>query len=382
MIQELFHIGPIVISPFGVLLVLAFFSGYLQLKRGMKLLGVGNEEDASTILFAAGVGGILGAKVYYAILYGDWRLLFDRSGLVWYGGFIVATAAVVWVIRRRQAAVLAAPRRRDSGSRARLRRGANRLFSGRRRLWAPERSALGDRLSERPAADDRRVPALGVRAGDSARRRGRPAAARPSDAALRDGTRLRPRLDRLAHAARLAGEAGRPDGAGDLRRACGGALSGRVRARQGRPFPRRIDRRAGDQPGDARAARWPCGWGGAESGSATRRRRSRTESPHREPPRFPPERSAAPAFDRRLGLERRRRNPGRSQDLLRPRRLRHDGDYRHHGPEHAGRDGGPGPSAGARRGPDRCRLRRSGSRCGEDRHACRGRHHRRGRRAV
>ncbi len=102
MIQELFHIGPIVISPFGVLLVLAFFSGYVQLKRGMKRVGIGNEEDASTILFAAGVGGILGAKIYYAILYGDWRLLFDRSGLVWYGGFILATAAVLWVIRRRR----------------------------------------------------------------------------------------------------------------------------------------------------------------------------------------------------------------------------------------------------------------------------------------
>ena len=71
MIQELFRIGPIVISPFGVMLVLAFFSGYLQLKRGMKRLGVGDEEDASSILFAAGVGGILGAKIYYAILYGD-----------------------------------------------------------------------------------------------------------------------------------------------------------------------------------------------------------------------------------------------------------------------------------------------------------------------
>ncbi|MBP9146055.1 MAG: prolipoprotein diacylglyceryl transferase [Thermoanaerobaculia bacterium] len=102
MIQELFHIGPIVISPFGVMLVMAFFSGYLQLKRGMKRLGVGSEEDASSILFAAGVGGILGAKIYYAILYGDWRLLFDRSGLVWYGGFILATAAVLWVIRRRR----------------------------------------------------------------------------------------------------------------------------------------------------------------------------------------------------------------------------------------------------------------------------------------
>ncbi|MBP7586583.1 MAG: prolipoprotein diacylglyceryl transferase [Thermoanaerobaculia bacterium] len=101
MIQELFRIGPIVISPFGVMLVLAFFSGYLQLKRGMKRLGVGDEEDASSILFAAGVGGILGAKIYYAILYGDWHLLLDRSGLVWYGGFLLATAAVLWVIRRR-----------------------------------------------------------------------------------------------------------------------------------------------------------------------------------------------------------------------------------------------------------------------------------------
>lgn len=102
MIQELFHLGPIVISPFGVMLVLAFFSGYLQLKRGMKRLGVGDEEDASSILFAAGVGGILGAKIYYAALYGDWHLLFDRSGLVWYGGFLLATAAVLWVIRRRR----------------------------------------------------------------------------------------------------------------------------------------------------------------------------------------------------------------------------------------------------------------------------------------
>ncbi|MEO7794675.1 MAG: prolipoprotein diacylglyceryl transferase [Thermoanaerobaculia bacterium] len=102
MIQELFHIGPIVISPFGVMLVLAFFSGYLQLKRGMKRLGVGDEEDASSILFAAGVGGILGAKIYYALLYGDWHLLLDRSGLVWYGGFMLATAAVIWVVRRRR----------------------------------------------------------------------------------------------------------------------------------------------------------------------------------------------------------------------------------------------------------------------------------------
>jgi phosphatidylglycerol:prolipoprotein diacylglycerol transferase len=102
MIREIFHIGSFSISPFGVMLVLAFLASYLQLRWGMKRLGIGDEEDASAIVFAAGLGGILGAKVYYAILNGDWRLLFDRSGLVWYGGFIVGAAGVIWMMRRRR----------------------------------------------------------------------------------------------------------------------------------------------------------------------------------------------------------------------------------------------------------------------------------------
>jgi phosphatidylglycerol:prolipoprotein diacylglycerol transferase len=102
MIQELFRVGPLAVSPFGVMLVLAFAAGYLQLAWGLKRLKVGDEEDASSIVFAGGVGGIVGAKVYYSVLYGDWRLLFERSGLVWYGGFLLGAAAVVWVVRRRR----------------------------------------------------------------------------------------------------------------------------------------------------------------------------------------------------------------------------------------------------------------------------------------
>lgn len=101
MIQELFRIGSFSISPFGVMLVLAFLGSYLQLRWGMKRLGIGDDEDASALVFAAGVGGIVGAKIYYAILNADWRLLFDRSGLVWYGGFILATLAILFTVRRR-----------------------------------------------------------------------------------------------------------------------------------------------------------------------------------------------------------------------------------------------------------------------------------------
>ena len=102
MIQELFHIGSFAISPFGVMLVAAFLASYFQLRSGLIRSGAGDDEDASALVFAAGVGGIAGAKIYYALLYHDWHLLFDRSGLVWYGGFLLATAAVVFTLRRRR----------------------------------------------------------------------------------------------------------------------------------------------------------------------------------------------------------------------------------------------------------------------------------------
>jgi phosphatidylglycerol:prolipoprotein diacylglycerol transferase len=102
MIQELFHIGSFSVSPFGVTLVFAFLASYMQLLKGMRLTGIGDDEDASAIVFAAGVGGIVGAKFYYAILLNrDWHLLFDRSGLVWYGGFILGALAVMFTLHRR-----------------------------------------------------------------------------------------------------------------------------------------------------------------------------------------------------------------------------------------------------------------------------------------
>ena len=101
MIRELFHIGPLAISPFGVMMVLAFLGSWALLRWGVRRLEIGDEEDASALLLAAGIGGIVGAKIYYSILYGDWHLLFDRSGLVWYGALIGGTFAALWTIHRR-----------------------------------------------------------------------------------------------------------------------------------------------------------------------------------------------------------------------------------------------------------------------------------------
>lgn len=102
MIQEVFHIGSFSISPFGVMLVAALFSAYWQLHRGMVQQGIGTEDDASTIVFTSGFVGILGGKVYYAMLMGDWGLILDRAGIVWYGCFFGGLAAFLWTLRRRR----------------------------------------------------------------------------------------------------------------------------------------------------------------------------------------------------------------------------------------------------------------------------------------
>jgi phosphatidylglycerol:prolipoprotein diacylglycerol transferase len=102
MISELFRIGPLSISPFGVMLVAAFFFAYWQLRWGMRTIGVGDEEDASAILLAAAVGGLLGGKVYYAFLQGDWHTLIERAGIVFYGSLIGGAAAVLLAIRWRR----------------------------------------------------------------------------------------------------------------------------------------------------------------------------------------------------------------------------------------------------------------------------------------
>ncbi|MEM7350938.1 MAG: prolipoprotein diacylglyceryl transferase [Acidobacteriota bacterium] len=102
MIEALFHIGKFPISPFGVLLVLSLFAAYWQLRKTMQHFDIGDEEDASSIIFAVGFVGILCGKIYYAILFGDWRLIFDRAGIVWYGAFIGGFVALMWTLHRRQ----------------------------------------------------------------------------------------------------------------------------------------------------------------------------------------------------------------------------------------------------------------------------------------
>ena len=108
------------ITSFGLFMFLAFLVGGFAMRPGLARQGLAPDR-AWDVIFMAVIGGIVGAKLYYILL--NWRqtavdpsgMIFSRGGMVWYGGFIGATALVVWDIRRsklplgRMADVIAAP---------------------------------------------------------------------------------------------------------------------------------------------------------------------------------------------------------------------------------------------------------------------------------
>ena len=102
MIREIVRIGDFTITPFGVMIAAAFLAAYFQLVRTFRQTSVGTPSDASAVAVSAALGGIIGAKVYYAVLYADWRVLIAPGGLVWYGGFVLGAASVLWTIRHRE----------------------------------------------------------------------------------------------------------------------------------------------------------------------------------------------------------------------------------------------------------------------------------------
>ena len=101
MYPTLLKIGAFEITTFGLMMFLGFIIGGWILTRNLRRHGI-DDDVASSIVMAAALGGILGAKIYYAILTRDWRSLIDRAGLVWYGGLMGGAAAVSWVMIRRR----------------------------------------------------------------------------------------------------------------------------------------------------------------------------------------------------------------------------------------------------------------------------------------
>ena len=95
----LYDIGPIKgIGGFGLAMLMCFVTGQILLTRELIRRGY-DPAPVGDLVFAAVVGGLLGAKIYYAILVQDAGALFDRAGFVFWGGLIGGIIGTSLVVR-------------------------------------------------------------------------------------------------------------------------------------------------------------------------------------------------------------------------------------------------------------------------------------------
>ena len=95
------HFGFVHLTGFGFAMMCAF--GIAHYVSQVVLHERGDDPDVmNDVTFAALIGTIIGAKLYYAILAGTMSALFTTGGFVFWGGFIGAVALCAAVIRWRR----------------------------------------------------------------------------------------------------------------------------------------------------------------------------------------------------------------------------------------------------------------------------------------
>jgi phosphatidylglycerol:prolipoprotein diacylglycerol transferase len=103
LLPELGAIGPFTFYSFGLMVALAIVVAAVFLAVDLRQRG-SDPSLALEIIFAAGLGGFIGARIYYLVEnWGEPGMgLFSTSGIVWYGGVAGGVIAVIlWAAWRR-----------------------------------------------------------------------------------------------------------------------------------------------------------------------------------------------------------------------------------------------------------------------------------------
>src|ERR687888_892786 len=101
----LFQFGPFTLYSFGAFMALAALSAAWIVHLELKRRGY-NPELASTMVFAAAVGGLLGARLLFIVeewsnfTQSPWDFIFTGAGFTWYGGFFGRGFAVLLVWKK------------------------------------------------------------------------------------------------------------------------------------------------------------------------------------------------------------------------------------------------------------------------------------------
>src|SRR5262245_66373614 len=88
------QLGPLQLTGYGLMMMVAFLMAGWAIQLDLRRRGL-NEDYAADIIIAGVIGGLVGAQLWYVLLTGESDALFRRGGVVWYGGFLGAVAAVL-----------------------------------------------------------------------------------------------------------------------------------------------------------------------------------------------------------------------------------------------------------------------------------------------
>jgi phosphatidylglycerol:prolipoprotein diacylglycerol transferase len=111
MYPELLKLGPFTIYSYGLMLGLGFFAGNLLISAELKRRGM-NASLATNVTMIALVAGVAGAKLFHVLehwsdfLRDPAGVAISSGGLTWYGGFLLAVAAVFLYLHRKRVSMI------------------------------------------------------------------------------------------------------------------------------------------------------------------------------------------------------------------------------------------------------------------------------------
>lgn len=93
-----FGFGFLQFTGFGIAVVMGFVLAQMIAQQEMERLGH-DPAPIGDMIVGAVVGGLLGAKLYFVVVLGNWDALFARGGFVFWGGLAGGAAAVLAIAR-------------------------------------------------------------------------------------------------------------------------------------------------------------------------------------------------------------------------------------------------------------------------------------------
>src|ERR1700739_2221604 len=99
MIPVLFHLGPLTVYAFGLMMALGFLAADYVIRIDCTRRGL-NPEYSSSIVIVAAIAGIVGSRIYAILddlpgyLDDPMSMIFSGAGFVFYGGLIGGLSGV------------------------------------------------------------------------------------------------------------------------------------------------------------------------------------------------------------------------------------------------------------------------------------------------